>query len=190
MAEEEEKEIVIPETPQKKRKKKGGNTIFLVIGFLVIAIVGGGGYFMYGKTLFEQVAQKKLGIKAAVKKPEDKKPDEKKSADNKKPGAEKVEVGPIVPLEPFIINVAGDPTKFVKISVAVELKNEKIAEETKKISPAMRDVMLTVLGAKKPEVFMDINGRNAMKKELFDGINKLFADGGLKAVYITDIIMQ
>jgi len=29
-----------------------------------------------------------------------------------------------------------------------------------------------------------------MKKELFDGVNRLFADNGLKAVYITDIVMQ
>ena len=37
---------------------------------------------------------------------------------------------------------------------------------------------------------MDVNGRAGMKKELFDGVNRLFAAGGLKAVYITDIVMQ
>jgi flagellar basal body-associated protein FliL len=72
----------------------------------------------------------------------------------------------------------------------VELKNEKAVERTKKMTPVIRDIMLSVLGTKKPEVFMDVNGRGAMKKELFDGVNRLFADSGLKAVYITDIIMQ
>ena len=72
----------------------------------------------------------------------------------------------------------------------MELKNEKTAERTKKMTPVIRDIMLSVLGTKRPEVFMDVNGRGAMKKELFDGVNRLFADSGLKAVYITDIIMQ
>ena len=103
---------------------------------------------------------------------------------------EKVEIGPISPLDPFIINVSGDSLKFVKISVAVELKNEKAVERTKKMTPVIRDIMLSVLGTKKPEVFMDVNGRAAMKKELFDSVNRLFTDSGLKAVYITDIVMQ
>ncbi len=72
----------------------------------------------------------------------------------------------------------------------MELKNEKAVEHTKKMTPVIRDIMLSVLGTKTPEVFMDVNGRAAMKKELFDGVNRLFADNDLKAVYITDIIMQ
>ena len=52
----------------------------------------------------------------------------------------------------------------------MELKNEKAVERTKKMTPVIRDIMLSVLGTKKPEVFMDVNGRVAMKKELFDGI--------------------
>ena len=80
----------------------------------------------------------------------------RRAKERRKASREKVEVGPILSLEPFIINVSGDPLKFVKISVAVELKNEKAAERTKKMTPVIRDIMLSVLGTKKPEVFMDV----------------------------------
>ena len=132
------------------------------------ALAGGAGYHFYGKTLRARYAQKQ-------------------QVSNKQ---EKIEIGPILSLDPFIINVSGDSLKFVKISVAMELKNEKTAERTKKMTPVIRDIILSVLGTKRPEVFMDVNGRGAMKKELFDGVNRLFEDSGLKAIYITDIIMQ
>ena len=96
----------------------------------------------------------------------------------------------MVSLEPFIINVLGTASRFVKISVAIELGNEKAVEHTKKMTPVIRDRMLTVLGAKPPEVFMDLNGRSAVKKELSDGVSGLFKDKDFKGVYITDIIMQ
>jgi flagellar FliL protein len=167
MAEEAREEIVVPESPQQEKKKKGRLKVFL-IAVVAAAIAGGVGYQLYGKTFLRSSEQKQETGK----------------------GQEKVEVGPILSLEPFIINVSGDPLKFVKISVAMELKNEKTAEQTKKMTPVIRDIMLSVLGTKKPEVFMDVGGRAAMKKELFEGVNRLFADNGLKAVYITDIIMQ
>ena len=65
-----------------------------------------------------------------------------------------------------------------------------MVEHTKKITPVVRDTMLTVLGAKTPETFLDVNGRNAMKKELQDAVGRLYKKGELKGVYITDIIIQ
>jgi flagellar basal body-associated protein FliL len=172
MAEEKREDAVIPESPPQQKKKKGGLKV-VVVGVLAAALAAGGGYHVYGNTLLQRYGHK-----------------QQTSNGQEKKSQEKAEIGPILSLEPFVINVSGDPLKFVKISVAMELTNEKTAERTKKMTPVIRDIVLSVLGTKKPEVFMDVNGRAAMKKELFDGVNRLFADNGLKAVYITDIIMQ
>ncbi len=164
---EEQTEETVPESVAPEKKKKGFMKI-VAIGLLAVGLAGGAGYYFYGKTLLARYTQGKQ----AHKEPE------------------KVEVGPLLSLEPFIINVSGDSQRFVKISMAIELKNEKAVERTKKMTPVIRDMVLSVLGTKKPEAFMDVNGRAAMKKELFEGVNRLFADSGLRAVYITDIIMQ
>ncbi len=167
MAEEQIEEIVQEIAPPEKKKK--GFLKVVVIGIVAAGLAGGAGYYFYGKTLLARHAQKQQVVSKVQ---------------------EKVEIGPILSLDPFIINVSGDPQRFVKISVAMELKNEKAVEHTKNMTPVIRDIVLSVLGNKKPEVFMDVNGRAGIKKELFDGVNRLFTDSGLKAVYITDIIMQ
>jgi flagellar FliL protein len=169
MAEEDVQETTTREEapePAPKKEKKGFLKILIIV-LVVLGAAGAGGYRFYGKN-----------VQAHVQKP------------NTEKQQEKVVIGPIIALEPFIINVSGDSSKFVKISVAMELRNEKDLEQAKKITPVIRDVMLSVLGTKTPDVFVDVNGRSGMKKELFDGVGRLFADGGLKAVYITDLVMQ
>jgi flagellar protein FliL len=163
MAEQQVSEVRADDVPAKKK----GVLKILVIGVLAVMVAGGAGYFFFGKTLMG-------GSKATVSQNHE----------------EKKEVGPIVALEPFIINVSGNASRFVKISVAVELGNDKAVEHTKKMIPVIRDTMLTVLGSKAPETFTDVAGRATMKKELFDGISGLFKGSDLKGVYITDIIMQ
>ncbi len=88
------------------------------------------------------------------------------------------------------MNIAGSPSRYVKISIALEVKDAKGEEHIKKVTPAIRDAMLKVLGVKPPDAFTDVNGRDAIKKELYDGVDGLFAKGDLKAVYVTDIIVQ
>jgi flagellar protein FliL len=166
MADDQFEEVEQEEIPE-KIKKKGPIKFILVI--LVILVVGGGaGYFFFGKAL----VAKYLGKQTTVK-------EEKK-----------IEVGPTVALEPFLINVSGATSRYVKISVAIEVSNEKAIEHTKKMTPIIRDKMLTVLSSKAPEVFLDVPGRNALKKELSDTVSVLFEKKIFKGVYITDIIMQ
>ncbi len=167
MTEEDAQETTAQEEAPAPKKGKKGFLKVLVIVLVVLAGAGAGGYYFYGRNVQAHVQRPKV---------------EKQQ--------EKAEIGPIIALEPFIINVSGDSSKYVKISVAIELKNEKGLELAKKITPVIRDIVLSVLGTKTPDAFVDVNRRSGMKKELFDGVGRLFADGGLKAVYITDIVMQ
>ncbi len=167
MAEEQVQEL--EQAPPAPPPKKKSPFKLLIIVLIVLGVGGGAGYYFYGRT----------AIAAYLK---HQKAEQEKMA--------KAEVGPLLALDPFIINVAGSPGKFVKIQIALEVKDAKIQEHAKKLNPVMRDALLTVLGAKAPEVFMDINARPAMKQELLNVVNPLFKAGDVKAVYITDIIMQ
>jgi flagellar protein FliL len=163
MAEEQIQQEIKP-APEKKGKS------MVVIIIIVAACLGGGaGFYFFGGQL--------LGFKSGTHD----KVTEKKEAK---------EAGPTVSLEPFVFNVSGNYSRLAKISVAIELKSEKVVEETKKMMPIIRDTMLSVLSSKTPEVLMDVNGRNQVKKELYEKTAKLFKGDEFKAVYITDIIMQ
>lgn len=161
-----EEQVQQPPTEVPEKKKKGFLKIIIIV-VAALAVAGGAGFYFYGKTLMGKAPKKESH---AV--------------------AEKKEVGPTIALEPFIINVSGNTSRYVKISIAIEVADEKMVEHTKEITPVVRDAMLTVLGSKAPETFLDVNGRNEIKKELQEAVGRLYHKNELKGVYITDIIMQ
>jgi flagellar protein FliL len=168
MAEEKQEETKGEET--KEVKKKGKFKLILLLMVVILAASAGGGYFLYGDIIMKKYFGKGEEAQEAKK---------------------KHTVGPILALEPFLFNLSGSQSKFAKITLAVELKDAKIMEETKKMVPAVRDKILSVLGSKGPEVLMDINARNTIKKELYETLKGLFKDAAdLNAIYVTDIIVQ
>jgi flagellar protein FliL len=166
MADEQQQEQV--EVAAAPPKKKRSLRLILLVGCLGMVIAAGAGYFLFGDKVMASYVHKKATVQTHAKH----------------------EVGPILPLEPFVFNLSGNFARLAKVSVAVELKDAKAVEETKKVLPVMRDMMLSVLGAKSTEVLMDMASRGRIKKELQDVVASLFKQGELKAVYITDIIMQ
>ena len=153
------------EAPRKKKVK-----LKLILLLLVVVLVGGGAgaYFVFQ-------TQIKGGHSGGAEHAEKK----------------KEPMGPILSLEPFIFNIGGSNAKYAKITLGVEMKDEKVMEEAKKMVPAVRDKALSVLGAKGPEVLMDTNNRNSLKQELHTSLKAIFRESNdLKSVYITDIIIQ
>jgi len=171
------------EEQQEEGKKKNLLKIVIVV-VLVVVIAGGGtaGYFFYGK----QIMQKYLN-----KKPPESTEQAEQTEQTEQTEKKKEDVGPILSLEPFIFNMSSNQSKYAKVTLGVEFKDLKVMEEAKKMTPALRDRILSILGTKASEVLMDVNQRNAIKDEIQKNLRTLFKDDAeLRAVYITDIIIQ
>ena len=154
-----------------KVKKKGGSKMIIIIIFFIIVAAAAGGYFMFGKKFLAGYLGKTPAGKETVQRKEN--------------------VGPILQLEPFVFNLAGNQSKYAKVSLGIEVKDVKAMEETKKLVPVIRDRILFIFGTKAPEVLMDVNQRESIKKEVHGSLKTVFkSDDELKAVYITDIIIQ
>jgi flagellar FliL protein len=138
--------------------------VLIIVPFLLLSGLAAT-YFLYGDKI--------LGRETAEKKPEKK----------------HESVGPILTLEPFIFNLASNTTRFAKVSLAIELKDAKVVEEAKKITPVLRDRALLILSAKTPEILIDVQSREPLKQELIAGLKDLLKSGELRSVYITDIII-
>jgi flagellar protein FliL len=182
MPEDNQEELDVTEEEEPKKKKK---PLLLYLIILVVLGLGmGGAYYFYGHKIMAMLPGRSAASETAQK-------DKGKEGEKDKDKDKKHAPGPIVTLEPFIFNVAGNPSKFAKITLGIELKNAKVEEEVKKTMPAMRDKILLVLGVKPAEVFLDVNQRNAVKDELQQSLKGLFKESGdLNAVYVTDIIIQ
>lgn len=160
-----------PSTP-KEKKKKGKFKIFLLLILFVLCGGLAGGYYFFGDMLMSNFFGRKASSQQQAKKKD-------------------VVIGPILSLDPFLFNIAGSVSKFAKVSISIELKDAKILEEAKKMTPVLRDRALTVLSAKGPEELMDEGSREKMKQEIRDTVKDIFKSGGdVSAIYITDIIIQ
>jgi flagellar basal body-associated protein FliL len=161
-----------PEGSEALPKKKGKFrlTVLLVL-LIIVAAAGAGFYFFSDKLGF-------LGIGNLTP---------KKAASSAKAKS----IGPILALEPFLFNTAGAAQKYAKISVGIEVKDEKSLEKVKKATPALRDRILATLAPLDQVALMDVKQHEKMKKDLGIVLNQLFGQEDIvRNIYIMDIIIQ
>jgi flagellar basal body-associated protein FliL len=152
-----------------REKKKPKRFLLFLLPMLLIGTAAGA-YFFYGDEIMQGFVARHL-------------------AKNVSPDKEAAS-GPILALEPFIFNLAGNSAKFAKVTLALGVRDNKVFEDSKRMVPVLRDRALTVLSAKSAEMLIDVNNRESIKKELQENLKGLFKDKNeLQSVYITDIII-
>lgn len=176
MAEEETK---TEKQEEEKPKKKGGILkllIFAIVGLILLA--GGGGFAAYtlGLGPFADANQVKGKIAA----------EEKKKEQATKPG-----MGPVFPMETFIVNLVSDKgDRYLKVTMNVELTSDKTLEEVTTRSPQLRDAIIILLSSKTFEDIVKIEGKQNLKREILARVNSFISDGEAKRVYFTEFVVQ
>ncbi len=112
----------------------------------------------------------------------------------KKVIVEKPELGPIITVGEFIVNLA-DPTEshYLRANVVLELafgSSLKLAEEVDKRMPQIKDIIISSLSSKTSVQLNDSENREALKQELKDKINAVLNRGQLAKVYFTSFAIQ
>jgi flagellar protein FliL len=106
-----------------------------------------------------------------------------------KPEAPKV--GALYPLDPFIANLADeDGRRYLKATVQVEFFASAVPEEFTARMPQMRDLLLTLFTSK---VFAEIrtpDGKALLRDEIINRLNRALGRDLVKAVYLTEFIVQ
>ena len=105
----------------------------------------------------------------------------------------KVEPGPVIPLDEFLINLA-DPggDHFLKLTIALELSKAKgkTPEELKDQIPAMRDAINSALNEKTRDDLVTNAKREKIKQQLKIAVNKKLGDELVTQVYFTNLVTQ
>lgn len=153
-------------------KPKGGKRSlikFAIIGVVALMLMGGG---FYG---FKVFSKKDTGHGAVG---------EKKSEEGTK------EPGQMVPLDPFVINLADPEVRYLKISINLEADSEQVKEEANNRMPQIRDTILMLMTSKTSEDVKDVGGKLKLQDEIVSRVNHYFSKGKIKAVYFTEFVMQ
>jgi flagellar FliL protein len=174
MAEEKENQ----ET-QEEEKKEGGSSklllIVIIVLLLILLIVGGlVAYFLLSGNDEEQPQQQ-----------EPKKVEKKKKVENM------TEIGPIYPLDQFIVNlVSNNSSRYLKCKIDLELDSPELQQEADKKLPAIRDLIIRILSSKTVEEIQTAKGKEKLKEEIKRKINELLSTGEIRHVYLTEFVIQ
>lgn len=93
---------------------------------------------------------------------------------------------PMFQLEPFILNIS---SRFLKLSISIELSSPAIAEKIKAKTGAIRDTIIMFVTSKMPDDISSFEGKQQLKDELLTRLNQL-GEGNVKNIYFTDFVMQ
>lgn len=141
---------------------------FLMIVLLVL--VGGGGFYAY-QTFFAAPIDPN-----SVEAP---------------PPEPKITMGPVYPLDPFLVNLA-DPgrPRFLKVVLELELDQETVRPELDALQPKVRDSLLTLLSSKASEDLSTVADKERLRNEIIHRLNAFLASGRVAEVYFTQFVVQ
>lgn len=95
-------------------------------------------------------------------------------------------------MEPFILNLEnrGEP-KYIKVSIALELKDASSLEMVKAKQAPLRDAIIALISSKTADDILSQEGKMQFKDELVLTINQILKKGNtVKNVYFTELIIQ
>lgn len=94
-------------------------------------------------------------------------------------------------LENLVLNPASSGgSRFLLLTVAIEVGNAKAAEDFKSRDAELRDIILTSLGVKTVEELTEIARREQFKTELKTAINAKFGKKAVKSLYFPQFVVQ
>ncbi|HDG97732.1 MAG TPA: flagellar basal body protein FliL [Desulfobacterales bacterium] len=171
MADREKKETEAKEG----EKQKKGLPMKLIILILLVFILAGGGFFAFKSGMLYKFLGK----------------GEKEAAAKKTEEVTKPDIGPIYPMETFIVNLM-DPMgkRYLKVTLELELSKEELRSEMDKRLPQLRDAILTLLSSKTFKDIGDLSGKYQLRAEILATLNRYLKTGKVNNVYFTEFIVQ
>ena len=124
--------------------------------------------------------EKKQGIESVI---------EGEKAAQEKEAMEEDFVGKLIPLETFLVNLAGSRgRKLAKINMEFEANGDDVQEEIDKLKPKIRDIVIIILSSKTYEQVSTTKGKDHLRTEIRDQVNLFLTKGQIKQVYFTEFI--
>jgi flagellar FliL protein len=183
----EDKEEGAAKTPPPKKTP----ILLIVAGAVLLLAVGGGGAYAWLKFKAPHNAEAKPGEAPAA----DAAPAEKgeKVEKGEKPAGQAAGVakmGPIMDLDPFIVNLSDADPRFLKVTVKLELDGPGAKTELGDRLPQVRDAILVLLSSKDAQGLKPTAGKMQLRDEILQRVNSLLSAGQARNAYFTEFVVQ
>ena len=158
---------------------KGGKPILLYLLVLInMGAVGGVGFMLHMKN---KADAHKPTIDQVIE-------GEKQEQEHEATTEEEI-VGKTVPLETFLVNLAGSRGQsLAKVDMEFEVDGEAVIKEIEKRKPQIRDIVIILLSSKTYNEIATADGKNSLRNEIRDTVNTFLTKGKIKRVLFTNFI--
>ena len=113
----------------------------------------------------------------------------KGEAEEKEADVKKAEAFQSIPLETFLVNLAGSRgRKLLKVNMELEVDKNEVATEIDRRKPQVRDIIIILLSSKTYGQISTPEGKEYLKEELRDTVNSFLTKGKIKRVMFTEFI--
>jgi flagellar FliL protein len=176
MADDEDEKAAQPaEEPAKKKSK-----LPLLLSALVLVAGAGAAAWYLGLPPFPG-GTRHLEATAAVE----------EHGGEHEPQAGEKGLGPLLPLETFIANLADEGgSRYLKATFQVEFLGSTVPPDVNGRLPQIRDLVLTLLSSKTFDEVRTAEGKQQLREEIIARINQVLDRDAVKAVYFTEFIVQ
>jgi len=166
------------------KSSNSGSLIMMVVIVLVSNALGAGATWFFVRRAMAVVVAPGAGAKEGEGK------DGKEHIDM----AEVLEKSAVVPLEPFVVNLADtESARYlrIKVSLMVDDKSKvKEIEENQALQLKVRDVILQTLTRKSSQELISDEGKKKLRKEIQDEVAPFFKEPKLNDVMFTEFVIQ
>jgi len=168
-------------------KKSGGSNIALIIiiVLLFLLLVGGGiaAYLLLSDDGEDVVNPDTVKTEKSV--------EEEKPAKKKKKLKDLLTVGPMYPMDQFIVNLLNENgSRYLKTTIDLEMDKQELSAELDKKKAIIRDIIIKILSSKTFEEISTVKGKERLKEEIVDQINRILSDGEIQNIFFTDFVIQ
>lgn len=147
--------------------------IVALVFVLLLAMMGTGFFFMWNK------------MNAANARVAD--PGEAQTLATEEP----VKIGPIHPLDTFIVNLADEGgNRYLRVTISLELKDKDTVALVQERLPLIRNGVLMLLPAKKYADIATVEGKDALRGELAARLNSYLKPDSVVGIYFTEFVIQ
>ena len=154
--------------------------LIILIGVMMVFMLGlGGGLFMMWNKLSAMETQTQGSA------------EDGEQADQDTPVPVEELLGPIFPLDTFIVNLADKGGKrYLRITIDLELDGKELESEVAIRLPQVRDSILTILPTKRFEDISSAKGKTALRDQMLARINGMLARGQITNIYFKEFVIQ
>lgn len=160
------------EKEEKEKPAKSKNKIFLIGLPVLVLLFAAGGAGLYFTGFFDSTGTAEAS-----------QPSREAQSDE--------QLGPLVKMEDFVVNIMHkDTSRFLKLGVSLEAKDEESSKSIEKRTPQIRDAVLLLLGNKRYGEIKDLQGKMQLKADLLARVRELAGQGEITNIYFTDFVVQ